>query len=69
MGADITMDEVMTYLKKSMIEGPIPDRETYQRHKRCEYTEEELEVVKMHLAKHPEIIESIRSEKEVYFYL
>ena len=65
---DITREEIMSYLQKVIIEGPIPDMETYRRYKRCEYTEEELEIVKKHLLKHPEIIESIRSGKKVYFY-
>lgn len=66
--SEITDEEVMTYLKNTIIEGPIANSETLMRYKRCEYTEAELEIVRKHLAKRPEIIEKIRRGDKVYFY-
>lgn len=64
----ITDEEVMTYLKQTPIEGPIPDMETYQRYKRCEYIDEEIEIARIHLQEHPEIIEKIRRGDKVLFF-
>ena len=66
--SDITDEEVMTYLGKVLIEGPIPDMDAYRRYKRCEYTATELEIVRKHLVKHPEIIDSIRRGDKVFFH-
>lgn len=62
----VTRSESLRYLKETAIEGPI-DIETLNRYSRGDFSEEEIEAAGKYLMKNPEILEKIRTNKDLYY--